>query len=123
MPKLSWMGSGLLRMLCAFALLSLAFAHKPPQVMAAAYETVSLRLPDGTLADICVGDAAIKHPLVHQFCEACMLASSTLLPPPDDDAWLLTRFATLERRMGESQHPPECHATLRQRARAPPATA
>lgn len=123
MSKAGFMGGGLLRILCAFALLSLAFAHKPPQVMAAAYEAASLRLPDGTYADICVSEAAIKHPLVRQFCEACMLASSSLLPLPDDGAWLLARFASLENRLGEPQHPTECHATLRQRARAPPAFA
>ncbi|GLR22920.1 hypothetical protein GCM10007920_27080 [Ciceribacter naphthalenivorans] len=112
-----------MRVLCAFAILSLAFAHKPPQVMAAAYESASLRLPDGTFADLCISDAAIKHPLVHQFCEACALASSTVLPLPDDGAWLLGLFASLENRLGEARSGGERRFILRQRARAPPAFA
>lgn len=123
MSKPRWTGSGLLRMMCAFALLSLAFAHKPPQVMAIAYATVSLQLPDGTYADMCIGDTAIKHPLVRQFCDACRLASSTLLPLPDDGAWLLSRFTSLENQLGEPRNLPERRTTLRQRARAPPAIA
>lgn len=120
MSKPKWTGSGLLRMLCAFALLSLGFAHKPPQVMAAAYATGSLQLPDGTYADMCIGDEAIKHPLVRQFCEVCLLASSALLPLPDDGAWLLSRFNSLENQLREPRNLPERRTTLRQRARAPP---
>ncbi|SSC67425.1 hypothetical protein [Ciceribacter selenitireducens] len=123
MSKVQLMRGGVLRILCAFALLSLSFAHKPPQVMAAAYATMSLQLPDGTYADMCVGDAATKHPMVRQFCEACLLASSALLPLPDEGAWLLTSFTSLENQLGESRNPPERRTSLRQRARAPPAIA
>lgn len=123
MSKVQLMRGGVLRILCAFALLSLSFAHKPPQVMAAAYATMSLQLPDGTYADMCVGDAATKHPVVRQFCEACLLASSALLPLPDEGAWLLTSFTSLENQLGEPRNLPERRTSLRQRARAPPAIA
>lgn len=95
MSKARLMRGGLLRILCAFALLSLAFAHKPPQVMAAAYATVSLQLPDGTFADMCIGDTATKHPLVRQYCEVCALSSTALLPAPTGESWLLSQFAGL----------------------------
>ena len=118
-----WTASGLLRILCAFALLSLAFAHKPPQVMAAAYATMSLQLPDGSYADMCIGDAATKHPFVHQFCEVCSLASSTILPLPDDGVWLKGCFASLKNELREQRLAPQGQVNLRQRARAPPASA
>ncbi|MCM2401706.1 hypothetical protein NBH20_11100 [Rhizobium sp. S153] len=85
----------LMRMLCAIAILSLGLAHKPPQVMAAAIGTAALVLPDGTYADICVSHSAIKHPSATLYCEACMLAGSTLLPQPDTDGWLLSSFPSL----------------------------
>lgn len=123
MSKVWLMRGGLLRILCAFALLSLSFAHKPPQVLAAAYATMSLQLPDGTYADMCIGDAATKYPMVRQLCEACLLASSALLPLPDEGAWLLSRFTSLENQLGERRNLPERRTGLRQRARAPPAIA
>lgn len=123
MSKAMVMKGGVLRILCAFALLSLAFAHKPPQVMAAAYATMSLQLPDGTYADMCVGDAATQHPMVRQYCEVCALASSMLLPLPDDGVWLKGCFASLKNELREQGFSPEGPVNLRQRARAPPASA
>lgn len=87
--------SGMLRMICVAAILSLAFAHKPPQVMAAVMQSASLQLPDGSFADICISETAIKHPVAALHCEVCMLASATLLPSPDDEAWLVARVASL----------------------------
>ena len=123
MSKVRFMRGDLLRFVCAFALLALAFAHKPPQVMAAAYATVSLQLPDGAFADMCIGDTATKHPMARQFCDACLLASSALLPLPDDEAWLLSRFNSLDNRLVEPRNLPERRTSLRQRPRAPPAIA
>ena len=82
--------SGLLRMLCALALLSLSFAHKPPLAMAALVESASLQLPDGSYADLCVGEAAVKHEYMIVSCDACRLSGTTLLPTPGDGAWLLS---------------------------------
>lgn len=112
--------SGLLRTLCAVAFLSLAFAHKPPQVMAAAFETVSLQLPDGTYADLCIGEAGTKHPLATQFCEACMLSASALLPTPDPHGWLLSSFASLRNSAATPSDVPVALAVDRPRSRGPP---
>lgn len=110
----------LTRMLCVIAILSLGLAHKPPQVMAAAIETAALVLPDGTYADICLSDSAIKHPLATLYCEACMLAGLTLLPQPDTDGWLLSSFPSLY----NAQKTVVAHlvqkAVERPRSRAPP---
>lgn len=113
-------GLGMVRILCAFAILSLAFAHKTPQAVAA-IATASVQLPDGTFADLCLGDNAVKHPAASLFCEACMLASSTLLPLPDEESWLVSEFASLENRHIEAGTPSARLSILRQRARAPPA--
>jgi len=110
----------MVRVLCALAILSLAFAHKTPQTVAA-IATASVQLPDGTFADLCLGDSPVKHPAASLFCEACMLASSTLLPLPDDESWLVSDFASLENRHIEVGSPFDRLSILRQRARAPPA--
>ncbi|MCM2474936.1 hypothetical protein HGO38_15750 [Rhizobium sp. CG5] len=112
--------SGMLRTLCAVALLSLAFAHKPPQVMAAAFETVSLQLPDGSYADLCISEAGTKHPLINQFCEACMLSSTALLPTPDPNGWLLSSFASLQNSAATASEIPVALAVDHPRSRGPP---
>ncbi len=120
MIKGMWRATLLTRMLCAIAILSLGLAHKPPQVMAAAIETAALVLPDGTYADICLSDLAIKHPSATLYCEACVLAGSTLLPQPEAGAWLLSSFPSLY----NAQKPEVAHlvqqAVERPRSRAPP---
>lgn len=120
MSKAVWKGSGLLRMLCAFALLSLAFAHKPPHVMAAVYQTAQLQLPDGTYADICLNDTATKHPSMSQFCEACALSSATVLPAPPSESWLVTRFASLDNAAVSKVEQISVSSIERPRSRAPP---
>ena len=120
MSKARISGGGVLRILCAIALLSLAFAHKPPQVMAAAYATVSLQLPDGTYADICVGDTAAKYPLVRSYCEVCALAATALLPAPAGDGWLISQFAGLLNDPVIVTERPTVLAVERPRSRAPP---
>ncbi len=120
MSKVRLMRGGLLRILCAFALLSLAFAHKPPQVMAAAYASVSLQLPDGSFADMCIGDTATKHPLVRQYCEVCALSSTALLPPPAGESWLLSQFADLANDPVTVTERPAVLTIERPRSRAPP---
>ncbi len=101
----------MLRIFCAALMLSLGFAHKP--ALAAAPEVVldeSYRLPDGTFAEICLGHSGgvnashAKDGPAHSsdailFCEACLLASSILVPVPDAAGWLRTEFAWLENRL------------------------
>jgi hypothetical protein len=97
-----------MRIFCAVVMLSLGFAHKP--VAAMAVSTVILdeayRLPDGSFAEICEGHEAgqIAHDSgntgdhsgkISLFCEACLLASSILLPTPDTNSWARAHFAWL----------------------------
>lgn len=85
------------RLVAAFALLFLSFAHEssfasaPNPAVSAEY-----RLPDGTFADICFGAVGIDHhdgekhvPSVPPVCEVCRLAVSILLPAPPDEGWLI----------------------------------
>lgn len=76
------------RIVAAFALVFLSFAHKP--VMAKSLtpaEIAAYQLPDGTIADICFGMDGIDHdsgksqPMA-PVCEACRLAGAALLPTP-----------------------------------------
>ena len=120
MSKARLMRGGLLRILCAFALLALAFAHKPPQVMAAGYATVSLQLPDGSFADMCIGDTATRHPLLRQYCEVCALSSTALLPLPAGDSWLLSQFSGLANDPVGVAERPAVLPIERPRSRAPP---
>lgn len=101
----------MLRIFCATLMLSLGFAHKP--ALATTPDVVldeSYRLPDGTFAEICLGHANgesaahTKDGPAHSsdailFCEACLLASSILLPMPDTESWLKTEFAWLDNRL------------------------
>lgn len=80
-----------LRILCALAFLLLGFAHKPPVVDVGpipASEIAAYILPDGTLPVLClpseVGTAKQDHHESGNFCEACRLAASTILPTPVD---------------------------------------
>ncbi|MBO0125325.1 hypothetical protein JZX88_06710 [Agrobacterium sp. OT33] len=101
----------MLRIFCATLMLSLGFAHKPALAVAPAIALdESYRLPDGTFAEICLGHGDginASHPGNDQphsgdailFCEACLLASSILLPVPDTAGWLKTEFAWLDNRL------------------------
>jgi hypothetical protein len=100
----------MLRIFCAILMLSLGFAHRPALAAAPAVALdESYRLPDGTFAEICLGHGSgvnashAKEGPAHSgdailFCEACLLASSILLPVPDKESWLKTEFAWLENR-------------------------
>ncbi len=123
MTKAKWIGGGLVRMMCALAVLSLAFAHKPPQVMAAVLETASYVLPDGSYADLCIGDVAVKHPAASGFCEACILTAASILPAPPDEGWLLSAFASLDNEPVVADAGPGPESVERPRSRAPPAFA
>lgn len=123
MTKAKWIGGGLVRMFCALSVLSLAFAHKPPQVLAASIENASYVLPDGSYADLCVGNMAVKHPTASGFCEACVLAAATLLPVPPEEGWLLSFFASLDNEPVAVARYLGPESVERPRSRAPPAFA
>lgn len=101
----------MLRIFCAALMLSLGFAHKPAlAVSSLVVLDESYRLPDGTFAEICFGHgdgvnaSHTKEGPAHSgdailFCEACLLASSILLPTPDTAGWLKTEFAWLDNRL------------------------
>lgn len=111
-----------LRILCAVALVSLAFAHKPPQVLAAIIETTALQLPDGSYADLCIGERGTSIPGVPAGkCEACLLGGQTVLPPPSDCSWLIASFASLENRPVSDKAVPVASPVAQPRSRGPPA--
>lgn len=112
--------TGAVRFLCVLALLSLAFAHKPPQAMAAVFASASLQLPDGTYADLCVGDHGMKHSSANPQCEACRLSASVLLPAPDAGAWLKSVFASLANERTTRSQMRLALSVERPRARGPP---
>ncbi|MGV8936849.1 MAG: hypothetical protein ACOH2J_06970 [Allorhizobium sp.] len=113
-----WTGG--LRFLCVLALLSLAFAHKPPQVVATFVATASLQLPDGSYADLCVGDHGLKHSSANPQCEACRLSAAVLLPVPDTGSWLKSTFASLANQRTTRAQISLALSVERPRARGPP---
>ena len=119
----------LLRIFCAALMLSLGFAHKP--VLAAPIVTLdeAYRLPDGSFAEICSEHAGCT-PSSHDkrkhssdailFCEACLLASSILLPTPGDAVWLRTNAAWLENAPGQKRESFKTASLKTNHARGPP---
>jgi hypothetical protein len=124
------------RIFCAMLMLSLGFAHKPVDAaITAPVLDESYRLPDGTFAEICFGhaegeasatDAGHGDTSGHLdisgklFCEACLLASSILLPLPDGETWLVTSFVWLDNRPATERVLADTTIAERSRARAPP---
>jgi hypothetical protein len=73
------------RLLCAIALLSVGFMHKPVVSYAAsAPQNQAYQLPDGTFADLCTIHAGDQHKgkRADHGCEACRLSASVLVPEP-----------------------------------------
>ena len=110
MNRRQTLSARLLRIFCATLMLSLGFAHRPVAAIAApsAAFDEAYRLPDGTFAEICETHA--NPQIVHGqgksdhsgtstlFCEACLLASSILVPTPDVNSWLRADFVWLDNR-------------------------
>jgi hypothetical protein len=122
----------ILRVFCATLMLSLGFAHKPVAAMAApaiAFDE-AYRFPDGSFAEICATHADVDTPhktsksdhsgMPLLFCEACLLASSILLPTPDTTSWVRAHFAWLDNRPTLNLAPSRSVDDHRPRARAPP---
>jgi hypothetical protein len=113
----------ILRILCAMVFLSVGFAHRTPAAIATEVLSVAYSLPDGTFADLCIADQGQKHADASGDCEACRLAGAVVLPPPTDQAWLLSTFASLGK--VTPLEPPVCsaYALDRPRLRGPPLSA
>jgi len=82
----------LVRILCAVALLSVGFAHRPAASSTAEPSPVELaqyRLPDGTLPILCVTEKTPdgkEHSKAYMpGCEACRISAAALLPTPPTD--------------------------------------
>jgi hypothetical protein len=76
------------RILCAIALLFVAFGHQPITLaQSAPIDLAAYALPDGTLPIFCVtdreGSQKGKHLHIHP-CDACRIGASALLPQPND---------------------------------------
>ncbi len=110
------------RVVAAFALVFLSFAHKPAMAKSLSpAEIAAYQLPDGTIADICFGMDGIDHDSgksqsMAPVCEACRLAAAALLPTPpqqsdraDGSSWLANLLQTYD------------HAAIRQARLLPPA--
>ena len=75
------------RMLCALALVFVAFAHQPVSAAPALDDLSAYTLPDGSLPVLCLTDTGNKkdhHKTAWHGtgCEACRLVSSVILPVP-----------------------------------------
>jgi hypothetical protein len=75
-----------MRLFCAVAILSLGFAHKPVQAHAVRFST-EIALPDGSFSLLCLGDTDRDEPtrLGWHGCDACLVASGSMLPSPRGD--------------------------------------
>ncbi|MEH3125613.1 hypothetical protein [Agrobacterium cavarae] len=119
-----------LRMVCAVLMLSLGFAHKPVQAAPVAALDEAYRLPDGTFAEIC-SEHLPQNQSQHGkheggailFCEACLLASSILLPTPLGDDGLNPNPASLENALPQQQEAITLSELRTNRARGPPSSA
>ncbi|MBT9370176.1 hypothetical protein [Rhizobium sp. CSW-27] len=86
----------ILRIACAMVFLSLGLAHHAPVAAEVRIDqTEAYRLPDGTFASLCTGYGDDWSHLKPVRCEVCMLCASLLLPPPDDQAWLVSETVSL----------------------------
>ena len=112
-----------IRIFCAMVFLSLGFAHKPPQAMASPFLSASYQLPDGSFADLCVSDTAVKHAIGGTGCDVCRLASTALLPTPGPYHWLVTAFPSLVARLENTASCFVFEPIERPRSRGPPVSA
>ncbi|WP_411037275.1 hypothetical protein [Shinella sp. BYT-45] len=108
-----------LRILCALALLSVGFAHRPASAaQPGILEFAAHVLPDGTMPDLCIGDRVdgrVKHagPLK---CEACRIGNAMLVPEPSDLVGVALAFS----RVAALPYVGEARPSRRERPGAPP---
>ena len=110
----------ILRMFCAMVFLSVGFGHRMPAAMASQVQSFAYALPDGTFADLCIGDQGRKHVKPASGCEACRLAGAALLPEPADQSWLLGQFGNLGEIVPAEPVVRSGHLLHRPRLRGPP---
>jgi hypothetical protein len=89
------------RLIAAFALLIIGFAHQPIIANPLALQFAAYTLPDGTLPVFCLTDdgsqpAKDGKGAIHDHgCDACRLSASVLLPTPPGLSGQPFRFATV----------------------------
>jgi hypothetical protein len=111
------------RMVCAAALLCLGFAHQAPAIAGGVdYSANAYRLPDGSFPVLCIsGDGAAHGKVVLKpGCEVCRLASSTILPQPNDGAGILISGLFLLNPLPEASVALGAGKVGRANSRAPP---
>lgn len=78
----------IVRVILALLLVMVGLSHQPlPGVVdIAARDVAAYVLPDGTLPELCVttDDGEVPHYAAATICEACLIASSAMLPTPVD---------------------------------------
>ena len=108
-----------LRILCAVALMSVGFAHRPAAASQPdAFELAQYVLPDGTIADLCLDgmvDGKAKH-VAPGKCEACRIVGAMLPPVPADLDGAVLAF----RHVSPLPLVEEALASRRERPGAPP---
>ena len=76
------------RIILAFLLVMVGLSHQPPLGVGdmVTLDVAAYVLPDGTLPELCVttDDGEVPHYGAATICEACLIASSAMLPTPVD---------------------------------------
>ncbi|KPF41488.1 hypothetical protein IP76_21105 [Rhizobium sp. AAP43] len=76
------------RIILALLLVMVGLSHQPPPGVGdmATLDAAAYVLPDGTLPELCVStdDGEVPHHDAATICEACLIASSAMLPTPVD---------------------------------------
>ncbi|SOC48314.1 hypothetical protein SAMN05892877_14913 [Rhizobium subbaraonis] len=76
------------RIFLAFLLVMVGLSHQPPLGVGdmVTLDVAAYVLPDGTLPELCVttDDGEVPHYGAATICEACLIASSAMLPTPVD---------------------------------------
>jgi hypothetical protein len=88
------------RLICALALMMVAFAHQPLAADPVALQFSAYILPDGTLPTLCVTDNGAQpvKGVVHDHgCDACRVAAAILMPEPPRLGAQAIEFANVTR--------------------------
>lgn len=86
----------LLRILCVMLLVVAGLAHRPAEARSFAPAGLAVYvLPDGSVSELCLpGEDGNSGKLGWQGCEACRIASGTILPLPPVDGAAIERIET-----------------------------
>lgn len=109
------------RMICALALVFLAFAHLPAiAAPAAPGQSAEYMLPDGTFASLCLTHSGDENPIVAINCELCCLTPTAYVPPPQAGMSHYLDLVSVANPLFAAQGVPRGHAIERPRSRSPP---